>query len=154
MLLSRWFDWRSALVVVKPETLMGSHRRAFQLFWGWKSRGGRPRLPKDLQALIVEMVRGNPTWGQARVASELAIKLGIYVSPRTIRNYWPDNLEPQNKRVSSQRWTTFVQNHARGVLACDFMVISPSPHHHFTVISFAISDIPISRLQQTGCQIT
>jgi len=122
VLLSRWFDWRSALVVVNPETLIGWHRRAFQLFWGWKSRGGRPRLPKRLQELIAEMVRENPTWGQARVASELALKLGIYVSPRTIRTYWPDDLEPQNKRVSSQRWSTFVQNHARVVLACDFMV--------------------------------
>jgi hypothetical protein len=29
---SCWFPWRSALVVVKPETLIGWHRRAFQLF--------------------------------------------------------------------------------------------------------------------------
>lgn len=37
---SGWFPWRSALVVLKPETLIGWHRRAFQLFWQWKSRGG------------------------------------------------------------------------------------------------------------------
>src|ERR1700732_4835616 len=30
VLLSRWFDWRSALVVVQPETLIGWHRRAFR----------------------------------------------------------------------------------------------------------------------------
>jgi putative transposase len=47
LLWSRWFDWRNALVVVKPETLIAWHRRAFQLFWRWKCRelGGRPRLP-------------------------------------------------------------------------------------------------------------
>ncbi|HKW32264.1 MAG TPA: helix-turn-helix domain-containing protein, partial [Candidatus Acidoferrum sp.] len=82
---TRWFPWRGALVVVKPETLIGWHRRAFQLFWRWKSRGGRPRLPKDLRLLIVEMVRENPTWGEARIAAELALKLGIRVSPRTVR---------------------------------------------------------------------
>ncbi len=38
----RWFDWKDALVVVKAETLIGWHSRAFQLFWRWKSRGGRP----------------------------------------------------------------------------------------------------------------
>src|SRR5712692_4536036 len=77
LLWSRWFDWRNALVVVKPETLIGWHRRAFQLFWRWKCRGlgGRPRLPKDLQMLIAEMARENPTWGQARVAAELSLKL-------------------------------------------------------------------------------
>ena len=80
---ARWFDWRNALVVVKPETFIAWHRRAFQLFWRWKSRGGRPRLPKGLRDLIAEMVRENPTWGEARIASELALKLGLFVSPRT-----------------------------------------------------------------------
>lgn len=86
---SHWFDWRDALVVVKPETLIGWHRKAFLMFWRWKSREGRPRLPKDLRALIAEMVRDNPTWGEKRVALELGLKLGIRVSPRTVRAYWP-----------------------------------------------------------------
>src|SRR6267143_1063069 len=72
VLWSRWFTWRNGLVAVKPETLIGWHRRAFQLFWRWKSRGGRPRVPKNLRALIAEMVRENPTWGQTRVATELS----------------------------------------------------------------------------------
>jgi putative transposase len=121
LLWSRWFHWRGALVVVKPGTLIGWHRKAFQLLWSWKSRGGRPRLPKHLRALIAEMVRENPTWGQARVASELAIKLGISVSPRTVRAYWPEELEP-DRRASSQRWMTFVRNHAKAIVACDFVV--------------------------------
>jgi len=78
LLWSRWFDWRNALVIVKPETLIAWQGRAFQLFWRWKCRGpgGRPRLPMDLRVLISEMVRENPTWGQARVAAELSLKLG------------------------------------------------------------------------------
>ncbi len=63
--LSRWFDWRNALVVVKPETLIRWHRKGFRLFWRWNSRPvGRPRLPKDIQALIRQMARENPTWGR------------------------------------------------------------------------------------------
>ena len=89
---SRRFDWRDALVVVKPETLIGWHRQAFLMFWRWKLREGRPRLPKDLRALIAEMVRENPTWGEMRVALELVLKLGIRVSPRTVRAYWPQDL--------------------------------------------------------------
>src|SRR6185295_18077309 len=43
--LSRsWAGWRTALVIVKPETVVGWHRRGFRLFWTWKSRRriGRP----------------------------------------------------------------------------------------------------------------
>jgi putative transposase len=35
---SCFFSWRSALLVVKPATLIGWHRHAFRLFWKWKSR--------------------------------------------------------------------------------------------------------------------
>jgi hypothetical protein len=53
---SRLFNWREALVIVKPETLIGWHRKGFQLFWRWKSKGGRPRLPRNIRCLIAEMV--------------------------------------------------------------------------------------------------
>ncbi len=123
VLWSRWFNWKDALIIVKPETLIGWHRKGFRLFWRWKSRPGRPRLPKDIRELIVRMARENPTWGQERVASELSLKLGIYVSPRTVRAYWPWQPNRQPGRTSSQRWRTFVRNHARSLLACDFAVV-------------------------------
>ena len=45
VLMSRLFAWREALVIVKPETFLGWHRRGFRLLWRWKSRPrGRPRL--------------------------------------------------------------------------------------------------------------
>jgi len=90
-LWSRLFDWTDALVIVKPETLIRWHRRGFKLFWRWKSRAGRPRLREDIRKLIVQMVHENPTWGEERVADELALKLGVFVSPRTVRAYWPPN---------------------------------------------------------------
>ena len=81
---SRFFDWKSALLVVKPATLIGWHRKAFRLFWKWKSRPGRPRIPMALRELIARMVHDNPTWGEERIADELWLKLGIQVSPRTV----------------------------------------------------------------------
>jgi hypothetical protein len=86
---SRLCNWKEALVIVKPETLIGWHRKGFQLFWKGKSQAGRPRIPENIRKLIVQMAKENPTWGQARVAAELSVKLGIYVSPRTVRAYWP-----------------------------------------------------------------
>src|ERR1017187_4848400 len=89
ILLSRWFNWRSALTVVTPRTFIGWRRKRFQLFWRKQCQSGRPRIPPDLQGLIGTMARENPSWGQERIANELLVKLGLRVSPRTIRKYLP-----------------------------------------------------------------
>ena len=57
--LSRWFDWRNALTVVTPKTLVAWHRKGFRLFWRWKSESGRRPIPSDLQHLIRKMARDN-----------------------------------------------------------------------------------------------
>lgn len=124
VLVAKLFDWRDALITVRPETFIGWHRRGFRMFWQWKSRRiGRPRIPKDLRGLILAMSRDNPTWGQARIANELLVKLGIQVSPRTVQKYL---LKDPNgcRRLPdpSQRWMTFVHNHVRAMLACDLFI--------------------------------
>src|SRR6516162_3583849 len=50
--VSRLFDWRAVLVVVKPDTLVRWHRRGFRLFWRWKSKsssGGSARWPARIR---------------------------------------------------------------------------------------------------------
>src|SRR5262245_41230295 len=126
--LSRLLDWRQLLVVVKPETLIRWHRKGFRVFWRWKSKTpGRPPIPPDLRQLIAQMAAANLTWGEEPIAAELLVKLGIRLSPRTVRRYMPPHagvcspMTPQTPR-GSQAWSTFVRNHARVVLACDFFV--------------------------------
>jgi putative transposase len=93
VLWSRLFDWKEALAIVTPATFVRWHRKSFKLYWRWKSRGGRPPLPKEIRQLIARMVRENVTWGEERIADELSLKLGICVSPRTVRKYWPKQLD-------------------------------------------------------------
>src|ERR1700681_1576570 len=81
--LARLFDWRDALVVVQPKTMIRWQRAGWRLFWRWKCRAGRPRIPVELRALIRRMAGENPAWGEERIANELLVKLGIQVSPRT-----------------------------------------------------------------------
>ena len=50
--LSRLFDWKNALIVVKPATLISWHRNLFKLFWKFKSQGGRLVIPEELQLII------------------------------------------------------------------------------------------------------
>lgn len=118
--LSKFFDWRNALVVVRPETIIRWHRAGWKLFWRLKSRPGRPPIPKQLQAIIRRMANENPSWGQERIANELLLKLGIQVSPRTVRKYLPPR--PRGRPRRDLRWSTFLRLHAQGIIACDFLV--------------------------------
>src|SRR5207249_7485992 len=50
--LSRlWNDWRSALLLVKPETVIAWHRQGFRLYWRWKSRCGEGRSEEHTSEL-------------------------------------------------------------------------------------------------------
>jgi transposase InsO family protein len=119
--LSRLVDWRRLLTIVKPDTFIRWHRKGFRLFWRWKSGSpGRPPIPAELRQLIATMATANRTWGEERIAAELLVKLGIRVSPRTVRRYMP--ARPPRGRRGTQAWSTFIRNHARSVLACDFFV--------------------------------
>jgi hypothetical protein len=66
------------------------------------------------------MAAENPFWGEERIANELLVKLGIRVSPRTVGKYMPKR--PPGQPRGDQRWSTFLKNHAKAILACDFFV--------------------------------
>jgi putative transposase len=143
-ILARFSEWRGLLTVVQPETLVRWHRQGFRLFWRWKSRRrGRPPIPEHLQALIAEMARANRTWGEERIAAELLLKLGISVSPRTVRRYMK-RPGPSSRGAKTQMWSTFLRNHAREVLACDFFVTVTAGFR--LVYVFVVLDISTRRL--------
>ena len=118
--LGRLFDWRDALFVVQVKTFIRWQRAGWRLFWRWKCRPGRPGIPVASRALIRRMAQENPGWGDERIASELLVKLGIRVSPRTVRKYMPTPAPGQPR--GDQRWATFLKYHARAILACDFFI--------------------------------
>ena len=64
--------------------------------------------------------RENPVRGEERIASELFVKLRNQVSPQMVRNYMPKRLDGQPR--GDQRWSMFLKNHAKAILACDFFV--------------------------------
>ena len=116
-----WKNWRSSLVLVKPETVVAWHRTAFKAFWRWKSRPrrrGRPTVPREIVNLIKRMARENPLWSPERVQSELAL-LGHEVAEATVKKY----MGRRPGGVSSQRWITFLRNHLPETAACDFFTV-------------------------------
>jgi putative transposase len=119
VVLSRFFPWTQALAIVRPGTFVHWHRAGFRLLWRWKSRPlGRPPLPKNLRALIITMAEENPSWGEGRIADELSLQLGILVDSRTVGKYIKQSGRPQ--KPVGQRWSTFIQDHASAIVACDF----------------------------------
>jgi hypothetical protein len=120
VVLSRvWTEWRTAPVIVKPETVIAWHRRGFRLWWTWKSRHriGRPAVPADVRTLIRTMAQANPRWGPPRIHGEL-LKLGIDVSRATVARYLGRRRHPP-----SQTWRTFLRNHVGQIVAADFFVV-------------------------------
>jgi putative transposase len=116
ILLSKiWRGWRSALHVVRPETVVRWHRQGFRYYWRWKSRGrGRATIDPEVIDLIRRMCRANPLWGAPRIHGEL-IKLGIEISETTVATYMIKRRDPP-----SQTWRTFLANHAKQTIALDF----------------------------------
>ena len=118
--LSRiWPDWKSALRIVKPETVIAWHRRGFRLYWCWKSRPrhGRPPVTTEVRELIRRISAANPGWGAPRIHGELG-KLGINVSETTVAKYMVRHRHPQ-----SQTWRTFLSNHVKELVSADFFVV-------------------------------
>jgi putative transposase len=76
--LSRWFDWRDALIVVKPAALIGWHRKGFRRLSRRKSRPvRRPRIPEGLQQVIRTMAAENLAWSEERIANEGSVLQGV-----------------------------------------------------------------------------
>src|SRR5512140_1207556 len=110
-----------ALLLVKPETVLGWHRHLFRLLWKRKSatRNRPSRVPTDTIALIRQMARDNRLWGAERIQGELR-QLGVKLAKRTIQKYMRA-VRPSRPR--GQPWSTFLKNHAAQIWACDFLPV-------------------------------
>jgi putative transposase len=119
--LSRlWCDWRSALAIVNPETVVAWHRAGFRLFWTWKLRRGQPGRPvisREARDLIRTICRDNPSWGAPRIHGEL-LKLGIDIGESSVSKYMVRCRKPP-----SQTWRTFLENHAKQLASIDFFTV-------------------------------
>lgn len=116
-----WSEWRGAVSVVQPDTVVRWHRTAWRRYWTWKSHGrrpGRPRVAPQVRELIIRIARENRTWGAVRIVGELRA-LGIEVSASTVRVYRRQAL----RRPPSPSWRTFLRLHAPHIWAADFFTV-------------------------------
>src|SRR5512147_318978 len=67
-------QWRDAVLLVKPETILRWHREGFRLLWKRKSKSSTTRrspLTKETIELIERMSRENRLWGVGMVTPSL-----------------------------------------------------------------------------------
>ena len=118
-----WGSWKTALVVVSPDTVVRWHRAGFQMYWRLisrvRKRVGRRPVTAEIRELIFKMVAENPTWRAPRIHGEL-LMLGFEVSERSVSRWMrraPTTVDP------SRRWLTFLRNHREAIAAMDFFTV-------------------------------
>jgi transposase InsO family protein len=119
--LFRSKDWQSALVFVKPETVIRWHRKGWKYYWRRKSKPkklGRPPISFKLIHLIRRLSIQNPLWDAPHIHDELAL-LGHDVAESTVAKYMVHTPSPEKQ----QSWRTFLKNHLGVTAACDSFTV-------------------------------
>jgi transposase InsO family protein len=117
-----WPQWKEALVIVQPGTVVRWHRAGFRIYWTWKSRrrcAGRPSTTAEIRAFVRRMANENPTCGAPRIHGEL-LMIGFDVSERTVSRIMPRR--PHHPEAQ-QRWRNFLRNHRDVLAAMDFFTV-------------------------------
>jgi hypothetical protein len=66
LLTSTWREWRTALMIVQPDTVLRWHRHWLRRRWADRSkrtRPGRPSTDAAICSLVEKMAAANPLWG-------------------------------------------------------------------------------------------
>jgi hypothetical protein len=143
-------NWKERMFIVKPDTVIKWHKIAFKFYWRRKSqhKGGRPKVSREVIALIKQMANENSEWGVPRIHGEL-LKLGFDICESTVQRYMPK----KGKRNNGQNWKTFLQNHSKDIISIDFLtvptinfkllhVLVVIEHHRRNLIYFNVTKNP------------
>ena len=127
---------RRRRLLVTPQTLLRWHRELVRRRWTYPpARPGRPPIDARTRELVLRLARENPRWGYQRIVGELN-KLGLSVSPSTVRRLLARaGLRPAPRR-SGPSWREFLRTHAASVVACDFFCVETALLRRYYVLFF------------------
>jgi putative transposase len=136
-------------LIVTPQTLLRWHRELVRRKWTRRQRrSGRPPIERRVRELVLRLARENRRWGYPRIAGEL-LKLGVRVSPSTVRRLLvSEGLKPAPRR-SGPSWGAFIHQQAASVLACDFFTVETVTLRRYYVLFFI--EIASRRVHIAGC---
>jgi len=157
ILLSKIFPtWKDALILVKPETVIGWHKKMFKLYWKHKSKGGRPKISHETIALIKRIHKENPLLSPEKIYERL-IELAVTDAPvpNTIAKYIIESRNPATE-PQKQSWKSFLGNHVSEIWSMDFAVVPTLTfkvlyvffiisHERRKIEHFAVTEYPTSQ---------
>jgi len=134
---------------VTPRTLLRWHRVLVRRKWRQPSRRrGRPPVPAEVRALAVRLAREDPRWEHRRIDGELT-KLGLPVSPTTVRRLLVrPGLGPAPRR-SGPGWREFLRAQAASIVARDFFTVDSVLLRRYYVLFFIAH--ATRRVRFAGC---
>jgi len=111
-------------MLVKPETVIGWHKRAYKFYWRRKSQGGRPKISHETIALIKRIHKENPTLSPEKIHERLvALNIADVPAPNTIAKYIRYKRKPPTDK-QMQSWKSLLRNHAKGIWSMDIATVS------------------------------
>jgi transposase len=136
-------------LIVTPQTLLRWHRELVRRRWIQPQRAaGRPPVERRVRELVLRLARENPRWGYQRIVGEL-LKLGVRVSPSTVRRLLlAAGLTPAPRR-SGPNWREFLRQQAASMLACDFFTVETISLRRYYVLFFI--ELGSRRVHLAGC---
>jgi putative transposase len=123
-------------LLVTPETVLRWHRELVRRRWTYShARPGRPSIDVTTRELVLRLPRENSRWGYQRIVGELS-KLGLPVSPSTVRRLLAKAGLGPAPRCSGPSWREFLRAQAASVVACDFFTVETALLRRYYVLFF------------------
>jgi putative transposase len=138
--LSRAFDRRRldrVMLIVKPATVIGWHRRLVARHWTQppQPRTGRPATPTEIRRLVLRLDTDNPTWGYRRIHGELR-RLGHRIAASTVWKILRDNGREPTPNRTGPTWSQFIASQAHAMIATDFFCVDTVTLRRLHVLFF------------------
>jgi len=131
---------REAILIVKPETLVGWHRAIVRRHWRLLSRrkpGRPPEITPEMEQLVLRIARENRWMGYGKIAGEMR-KLGFPRFGRTSvkRILNQHGLTPESRHSTGLSWLEFFSHYGRFAWASDYLTVTTASLRTYYVIFF------------------
>ncbi len=150
--LSHAFDRRrlgDVMLIVKPDTVIGWHRRLVARHWTQppQPRTGRPPTPAEVRRLVLRLDTANPSWGYRSIHGELH-RLGHRIAASTVWKILRDNGREPTPNRTGPTWSQFITSQAHAMIATDLFCVDTVTLHRLHVLFFI--EIDTRRVHMAG----
>jgi putative transposase len=146
---------KAVATIATPDTLLRWYQRLIaRKFDGRQHRRqlGRPRVPEEIEQLVIRMAEENPSWGYRRIQGAL-VNLGHTIDEMTVRNILRrHHLEPApQRRKAGMSWAKFLKMHWEVLAATDFFTVEVATWHGLvTYYMLFVMELATRRVQIAG----